>query len=269
MTPVQMIVFSIAVIFVGTVLGSAAVFFFKKRPGDKLYSVAIGLASGIMIAAAFFGLLNPSIAAAKEDYPSNLVWLPPLGGFLLGAFLLYALDKIVPHLHEGSEESEGLPAPGLGKHMKFFLAVTLHNIPEGLVTGFACGLALSQIRSGLDASSSALSALLLAVGIALQNAPETMAISVPLYADGMSKPKAFLYGTLSGAVEPVLAVLGMFLAAYLQSALSWLLAFGAGAMIYVTIDELLPEAHQKGLEHYGLWAIIAGFSLMMVLEMVL
>jgi ZIP family zinc transporter len=269
MSAAQMIVFSIVIIFVGTALGSSTVFFFRKRPGDKLYSVAIGLAGGIMIAAAFFGLLNPSIDAAKADYPSNLVWLPPLGGFLLGALLLYGLDKIVPHLHEGAKESEGLPAPGLGKHMKFFLAVTLHNIPEGLVTGFSCGLALAQIQAGQGASSAALSAMMLAIGIAIQNAPETMAISVPLYADGMSKPKAFLYGTLSGVVEPVLAVAGMYFAAYLKTALSWFLAFGAGAMIYVTIDELLPEAHQKGLEHYGLWAIIFGFSLMMLMETLL
>ena len=264
---IQMIIFSILIIFGGTVLGSALVFFFKQRPSSRTYVICLGLASGVMIAAAFFGLLNPSIEDAKTHYNSSLAWLPPLGGFLLGGGLLYLLDKIVPHIHNGSDQAEG-PNSSLSKHFKFFLAVTLHNIPEGLVTGFACGLALSQINNGqMDlALISATSAMVLAIGIAIQNVPESFAISVPLYSDGMSKNKAFIYGSLSGIVEPILAVAGMFIASSLASQMSWFLSFGAGAMLYVTIDELLPEAHQQGLEHFGLWSFMGGFAVMMLME---
>jgi ZIP family zinc transporter len=271
MSPIWIIVISIAIVYLGTTLGSSFVFFFKKQPGDKLQAISLGIASGIMMAAAFFGLMNPSISQAKETYPDYLVWLPPLGGFLLGGVLLYVIDKIVPHLHKDAETPEGLDAPNMTKDFKFFLAVTIHNLPEGLVTGFSCGLALVALRQGLssDAMTHAMSALILAIGIAVQDIPEGMAISVPLYIDGMKKHKAFWLGSLSGIVEPIFAIIGMFLASWLSTAMSWFLSFGAGAMLYVIIDDLVPQVHKKGVEHYGLWSFMIGFAFMMLMEMLL
>jgi ZIP family zinc transporter len=261
MNVTELNILSILIIFAGTTLGSALVFFFKNHPSQKIYTVALGFASGIMISAAFFGLLNPSIAEAAS-YGENLKWLPPLGGFLLGGLLLFAIDKIVPHLHKDSDKPEGLDAPNIDKQFKFFLAVTIHNIPEGLVTGFACGLAMVN----KDNIAYAYSALTLGIGIAIQNIPEGFAISVPMYSNGMKKWKAFLYGSASGVIEPIMAVAGLFMSSAVNAGMPWLLSFGAGAMIYVTIDELLPETRLKGYEHWGLWSFMLGFCLMMLLE---
>jgi ZIP family zinc transporter len=269
---IQLIILSILIIFAGTTFGAALVFCFRKKISQRLYVISLGFASGIMVAAAFFGLLNPSIQQAKTIYNGNkaLLWIPPLCGFMLGGLLLYALDKLVPHIHkDDSKTAEGLNAPEMSKNFKFFLAVTIHNIPEGLVTGFACGLALANINDSSLSLTYATSALALGIGIAIQNIPEGFAVSVPMYAAGMKKWKAFLYGSGSGVIEPILAVAGMYLASALTSAMPWFLSFGAGAMIYVTIDELLPDAHQQGLEHFGLWAFMIGFGIMMLLETLL
>ena len=271
MSVIGTIVLSIGIVFLGTTLGSAAVFFLKKKPGDRFQAVAMGLASGVMLAAAFFGLLNPSIEEAQATLDPSLSWLPPLGGLALGALLLYLIDKVVPHLHVGASKAEGPAAPHLKEEFKFFLAVAIHNLPEGLVTGFSCGLALSAYQAGNTegALAFATSALVLSVGIAIQDLPEGMAVSVPLYIDGMSRGKAFGYGVLSGAVEPVAAILGMFLSTFLSSAMPWFLSFGAGAMLYVIVEDLVPHVSKKGVEHFGLAAFMIGFGFMMLMELLL
>ncbi len=255
-------IFSILIIFAATTLGSSFVFFFKKNFSDKTNNAVLGFAAGIMIAASFFGLILPSVEGSKESY-GNIAFLPPLLGFLLGALFLWLLDKLIPHFHKNNGVEEGLEAKTLGKNFKFFLAVTIHNIPEGLAVGFAAGLALAnQSQAAIGA------ALSLAIGIAIQNVPEGAAVSIPLLGDGMSKPKSFLFGTASGVVEPLFALIGLALA-QLSIITPWLLAFAAGAMVYVTLDELIPESRKGGYEHIGLWSFLIGFLIMMALEVLL
>lgn len=265
------IAISFLIIFLGTAIGSAFVFLFKKRPGDKLLAISLGLAAGVMIAASFFGLLNPSIEEAKANYGKELAWIPPLLGLLLGTGLLYLIDKIVPHIHINTGHQEGVQAPNFTNQFKFFLAVTIHNLPEGLVTGFAGGLALSSFQNGNteQAAAYAMSALILSIGIAVQDIPEGMAVSVPLYIEGMGRGKAFGFGVASGAVQPIAAVAGLFLASALSSAMSYFLSFGAGAMLYVVIDDLVPQFSKKGVEHYGIWAFVIGLGFMMLMETLL
>lgn len=257
------IVFSIFIIFLATTLGASLVFFFKKGLSIKVSNVILGFASGIMIAAGIFGLLLPAIEEATESY-GNLCVFPIIIGFLLGGVILYLLDKIIPHFHQSSDEEEGIKTQNLSRQIKFFLAVTIHNIPEGLAVGFACGLALTNQN---DASM--WSALSLAIGIAIQNIPEGSAVSIPLLDTGMKKAKAFSYGMFSGLVEPIFAIVGLFLATSISMLMPWLLSFAAGAMIYVTIDELLPSARKGDYVHFGLWAFMIGFSVMLILELTL
>ncbi len=254
-------IISLGIIFAATVLGSSFVLFFRGKFGVKTNNVILGFAGGIMIAASFFGLLLPSIEQSKTAFP-NCSYLPPILGFLLGGALLYLLDKVMPHFHLNNGCEEG-PKSQMSRNAKFFLAVTIHNVPEGLAVGFACGLAL-QSGSG-EAMYAALS---LAIGIAIQNIPEGAAVSIPLYGEGSSKGKAFLMGVMSGIVEPLFGIAGLFLA-QLSIITPWLLSFAAGAMFYVTLDEILPESRKGGFEHYGLWAFLVGFALMTTLEMVL
>ncbi len=254
----------LAMIFLGTTLGSALVFFIRKNFSEGTSSLIIGFASGIMIAASFFGLLQPAINTAKVNY-SNLAIIPVLIGFMIGGLLLFALDKIIPHLHLSTNEEEGHRS-NLSKNIKFFLAVTLHNIPEGLAVGFACGLLFQE---GVDINVAMWSALSLAIGITIQNIPEGSAVSVPLLDTGFSRFKAFLFGSLSGIVEPLFGILGIVLASNIAILLSWLLAFAAGAMIYVTVDELIPSMREYGHFHRGIWAFMIGFAIMMILEVVL
>lgn len=259
MNKITVSIISISIIFIATTLGSSFVFFFKKI-GDKMNNIILGFASGIMISASFFGLILPSINQS-EEYFSSFAVLIVVSSFLLGALLLYVLDKIVPHFHSNGVE-EGMNS-SIGKNFKFFLAVTMHNIPEGLSVGFALGLCFTN-----EDESLLFSALSLAIGIAIQNVPEGSAVSIPLFSDGMKKNKSFFFGTLSGVVEPIFAIIGLFLArlSYLSP---FLLSIAAGMMIYVTLDELLPEARKGGYEHYGLWSFMIGFSIMMVLEIAL
>jgi len=259
----QIVILSLILIFVSTALGSALVFFFKKNFSERVSNVILGLASGIMIAAGIFGLLIPSIEEAEIIY-DNIAVIPVIVGFLLGGILLTLLDKIVPHLHKPREEEEGIETKNLSRQIKFFLAVLIHNIPEGLAVGFSCGLALK-----LGDMTSAMSALSLAIGMSIQNFPEGAAVSIPLLDEGMSKPKAFLFGSLTGIVEPIFGLVGIMLATSLSSLMPWLLSFSAGAMFYVTIDELLPSARKGNHAHFGLWAFMIGFSLMLILELML
>lgn len=263
MNPIIITVISLSIIFLATTLGSFLVFFFKKNFSNKVSSIILGFASGIMLAAGLFGLLVPSLEEANKLYKEYAPF-PVVIGFLLGGLILFALDKIVPHIHQDTHEEEGKEIRKVPTHLKFFLAVTLHNIPEGLAVGFACGLAIK-----LNTQEAMLSALSLAIGIAIQNFPEGAAVSIPLLDEGLNKSKSFVYGMLSGIVEPLVGIIAVFIASSLEMLLPWLLAFGGGAMIYVTIDELIPSMRESGHQHLGLWMLMLGFAIMMVLEMVL
>ena len=260
---IEIVILSLILIFISTALGSELVFFFKRNFSERVSNTILGLASGIMIAAGVFGLLIPSIEEADSIYGSIAV-VPVVVGFILGGLLLTLLDKIIPHFHKPREEEEGIEVKNLSRHIKFFFAVLIHNIPEGLAVGFSCGLALK-----LNDMTAAMSALSLAIGMSIQNFPEGAAVSIPLLDEGMSKPKAFLFGSLTGIVEPIFGLIGILLATSLYSLMPWLLAFSAGAMFYVTIDELLPSACKGNHAHFGLWAFMVGFSLMLILELML
>ena len=256
----------ISMVFIATTLGSSFVFFFKKDFSVKVNNMILGFASGIMIASAFFGLLAPAIEQAGTIYSNKyMMSLPIIVGFLVGGLLLLVLDKVIPHFHALTDTEEGYhPERVSSRQLKFFLAVTIHNIPEGLAVGFVCGYALSQNTAAAIAA-----ALSLSIGIAIQNIPEGSAVSIPMLSDGISKPKSFTYGMLSGIVEPIFAIAALFVASSIEESLPWLLSFAAGAMIYVTIDELLPSARKGDYVHYGLWSFMFGFVVMMALEILI
>ncbi len=252
----------ISVIFVMTTLGSALVFFFKKEISPKVNTLFLGFASGIMIAASVWSLLIPALEDAEGAWGS-WSFVPAAVGFLLGGLFLVLLDKLVPHFHRGTNEVEG-PRSSLKKSTKLFLAVMIHNIPEGLAVGFAFGGALvGGEAGGLTA------ALGLAIGIGIQNFPEGAAVSLPMKGVTGSRSKAFFYGMGSGAVEPVSAVLGLLLATALTSIMPWLLAFAAGAMIFVVAEDLIPDAKLNEHPHLGTWGVMVGFVLMMILDVAL
>lgn len=254
-----MTIFGMAFIFAMTTAGAAVVYFFKKDISAKVNTLFLGFASGIMIAASVWSLLIPSIEGAGGDLP----WLPAALGFIAGGLFLVLLDKIVPHMHRGTQEEEG-PRNALDKSVKLFLAVMIHNIPEGLAVGFAFGAAAASGEAGAYVS-----ALGLAVGIGIQNLPEGAAVALPMKTVTGSRNKAFLYGVASGAVEPVAAVIGYFLAAYIVVLQPWFLAFAAGAMIFVVAEDLIPDAKLDEHPHLGTWGVMAGFVLMMVLDVAL
>jgi zinc transporter, ZIP family len=260
-------IISIVLIFLSTTLGASFVFFFRKDLSPKMKSIILGFAGGIMISAAFFGLILPSIEESKSiNIYDGWNFLPPVIGFILGGVMLYLLDKLIPHFHKMQNVEEGMKSKRISENFKFFLAVTIHNIPEGLSVGFACGLAMIlKDEASIAASSAALS---LAIGISIQNIPEGAAVSVPLYGDGMKRTRAFLFGGFSGIVEPIFAIIGLFLA-QLSILVPWLLSFAAGAMIYVTLDELIPESREHGFNHLSMFAFFVGFVIMMVLEIIL
>lgn len=251
------------VIFLATTLGSSVVWFFKKDISEKINTVFLGFASGIMIAASVWSLIIPAIEGATESWGS-WSFLPAVIGFIAGGLFLVLIDRIVPHFHSGTNEEEGPHAPALSKSMKMFLAVTIHNIPEGACRGIclrsggyvgricriyfsacACnrngGAKFSRRRCG---------------GIAMKSVTG-------------SRLKSFLYGTASGAVEPVFAVAGFFLASQLALLQPWFLAFAAGAMIFVVAEDLIPDSHLASHPHLGTWGVMIGFAVMMVLDVAL
>jgi len=259
--PIDITVIGIAFIFVMTTSGSAMVFFFKNAMNDKAKRIFLGFAAGVMIAAAVWGLLNPAIDQAEAN--GMISWIPAAIGFLLGGAFLFLLDIILPHLHLDSNKPEGLKS-SFDRTTMLVLAVTLHNIPEGLAVGLAFGLALETGNAGLIAS-----ALGLAIGIGIQNFPEGAAISLPLKQEHVPTKKAFLLGALSGAVEPVAAVIGVVLAGALTMIMPWMLSFAAGAMIYVVVEELIPEAQLGSHSNAGTIAVMLGFVVMMILDIAL
>ena len=247
--------------FVGTTLGAACVFFMKKSFGRSVQRSLAGFAAGVMVAASIWSLLIPAIE--QSENMGALSFFPAVVGFWIGVLFLLALDHLIPHLHVGSEQSEG-PKSKLGRTTMMVLAVTLHNIPEGM----AVGVMYAGLLAG-NTKITAASALALSLGIAIQNFPEGAIISLPLRAEGESKGKAFLGGVLSGVVEPVGAVLTIIAAQLIIPALPYLLSFAAGAMLYVVVEELIPEMSQGEHSNIGTVFFAVGFSLMMVLDVAL
>ena len=247
--------------FLGTSLGSAVVLFSKGELNQKLQKFLLGFASGVMIAASIWSLLIPSIEMAESQ---NIVaWIPATVGFLLGIGFLLLLDSVIPHMHLDSDNPEGVRS-SLSKNTMLVLAVTLHNIPEGMAVGVTFVGAISD-NTGITVAG----ALALAVGIAIQNFPEGAIISMPLCGEGMSKKKAFICGVLSGVVEPVGGFITILIAGIITPVLPYLLSFAAGAMMYVVIEELIPESQNGEHSNIGTIGAAVGFALMMVLDIAL
>ena len=242
-------------------MGSACVFLMKNQMNEKLEKMLLGFASGVMIAASVWSLLIPSIEMS-EDY-GKLSFIPASVGFILGMAFLLLLDSIIPHLHIGSDEPEGIKTK-LKKTSMLVLAVTLHNIPEGM----AVGVTFAGALVGDDKITMA-GAFALALGIAIQNFPEGAIISMPLKSEGVSKFKAFFYGSLSGIVEPMGALITILLTKLVLPVLPYLLAFAAGAMIYVVVEELIPESQNGEHSNIATVGVALGFVLMMILDVAL
>lgn len=247
--------------FLGTACGAACVFFMKNSLSDMVHRSLAGFAAGVMVAASIWSLLIPAID--QSAYLGKLSFFPAFAGFWLGMLFLLVLDHLIPHLHVGSEQAEG-PKSNLNRTTMMVLAVTLHNIPEGM----AVGVMYASFLSGTTKITAA-SALALSLGIAIQNFPEGAIISMPLRAEGESKGKAFFGGVLSGVVEPVGAILTMMVAHLIIPALPYLLSFAAGAMLYVVVEELIPEMSQGEHSNIGTIFFALGFSVMMVLDVAL
>lgn len=248
--------------FLGTALGSAMVFFLKKEMKPFVRKILLGFAAGVMIAASVWSLLIPASEMAEEQ--GQLSWVATTIGFLLGIVFLLVLDSIIPHLHLDNEKPEGIKQKSLKKTTMLMLAVTLHNIPEGM----AVGVTLAGAISG-NIGISVAGAMALAIGIAIQNFPEGAIISMPLRGEGVSKTKAFLYGVASGLVEPIGALITVLLTNQILPILPYILSFAAGAMIYVVVEELIPESQEGEHSNIGTIGVAIGFVVMMILDTVL
>lgn len=241
-----------------TCVGAALVFIFKDKPSPLFTKISLGFAAGIMIAASVWSLLIPAMDSAQD-----LGWhptLPVTGGFVLGIAFLMLLDNILPHQHINENHPEG-PHSNLNKSQLLFLAITIHNIPEGMAIGIAM---VAAVASGQPEVMTA--ALVLALGMGIQNIPEGTAVTLPMHSNGIKRSKAFLMGVYSGAVEPLSALVVVGLAAYFIPIMPWLLSFAAGAMMYVVVEELIPEARLGEHSDKGTLAVLSGFIVMMVLD---
>ncbi|HAL32081.1 MAG TPA: ZIP zinc transporter [Lachnospiraceae bacterium] len=247
----------IVIPFLGTALGAACVFFFRESIGRSLQRALNGFASGVMVSASFFSLILPALDLTEDM--GKLGFIPVSAGFAVGMLFLLVLDVLTPHMHINNSE-EG-PSSGLKRTTKLILAVTLHNLPEGMAVGIVCAGWLNG-----NEKISYMGALALALGIAIQNFPEGAIVSVPLLAEGVPRRKTFLYGVLSGIVEPIGALLVIAAAALLIPAMPYLLSFAAGAMIYVVVEELIPEMSEGEHSNIGTICFAAGFVLMMALD---
>ena len=245
-----------------TALGSSMVFFFKTI-NNKVLNGMLGFAAGVMIAASFWSLLKPAIELAELH--GQIKWLPALSGFLSGGIFLYIIDKILPHLHIGLsiENAEGIKT-SWQRSVLLVLAITLHNIPEGLAVGVAFGTLASDPQPGILGA-----AIALALGIGLQNFPEGAAVSIPLRREKFTRLKAFWYGQLSGIVEPIAGVIGAYLVLVMKPLLPYALSFAAGAMIFVVVEELIPESQTGNETHMSTMGAMAGFATMMLLDVAL
>lgn len=248
--------------FLMTTLGAAVVFFFRKDMKENVQRVFLGFAAGVMIAASVWSLLMPAIEQAEAK--GSVGWIPAAGGFILGGLFLLGMDTFLPHLHPGTTEPEGATTSWRRTTM-LVLAVTLHNIPEGMAVGLSFALAAQQ--GGNKALYAA--AFALAIGIGIQNFPEGAAISLPLRQEGFSRMKAFVCGSLSGIVEPIFGIAVTLIASQIEPLMPWLLSFAAGAMIYVVVEELIPEAHLGEHSNVGTLGVMVGFLVMMILDVAL
>ena len=246
--------------FLGTALGAATVFLLRDKLGDGLRKLLLGFASGVMVAASVWSLLIPSLEMSAEK--GGVTWLPAAVGFMIGILFLLLLDTFIPHLHIGANEPEGLTKNCQWKRTTMLsVAVTLHNIPEGMAVGVILASAMAE---GTTIPMSA--AWALAIGIAIQNFPEGAILSMPLHSEGMRKGKAFMIGALSGLVEPVASILTILLIGVISPAIPYLLAAAAGAMMYVVVEELIPEAQAEPHSNIPTLGFTAGFVLMMILD---
>lgn len=255
------IILGLLIPFIGTTLGAAMVFFMKGEIRPAIQKMLVGFAAGVMMAASVWSLLLPAIDKAEQL--GVLPWLPPAVGFMAGMLFILVLDTLMPHQHRGADEPEGLPSTAK-KNTMLMLAVTLHNIPEGI----AVGVVYAALAAG-DTSIGLSSALALSIGIAIQNFPEGAIISMPLRSDGVSKRKAFFMGSASGIVEPIAAGIAVALAHVMIPILPYLLAFAAGAMIYVVVEELVPELQIGSHSNIGTIGVALGFTVMMILDVAL
>ena len=258
MTP--LVVLSLFIPLIGTTLGSGMVFFLKKEINPKFRKIMLGFASGVMIAASIWSLLQPAIQSyEKSDFK---MWLVPALGFLLGIGFMLLLDYLIPHMHLINKQEEGVNGHKLSKTTKMMLAVTLHNVPEGL----AVGVVIAGMMNG-NLNEHAM--LALSIGIAIQNFPEGIIVSGPLKEEGMPKWKAFLLGMISGVVEPIASLLAIGLTVLITTILPYTLAFAAGVMVYVVVEELIPEANEGSHSNLATIGLAIGFIAMMILDIAL
>ena len=253
-------IIGISLVFICTTLGALFVFFFKnKEISPRLNKIFIGFAAGVMLCASFTSLIVPALQSEVTYMPS---WTIVAISLVLGAGFLWLIDKLVPHFHVNENKDEGLPSRGLSKTSKMFLAVTIHNVPEGLSVGIAFGVALANPGN----HALLMGALLLAIGIGIQNIPEGAVVALPIKGETGSSFKAFLFGAFSGIVEPIAAIIGLFLAMQIEAIMPWSLAFAAGCMIYVVAEEMIPEMKNESHDHFGVWSFIIGFVIMLILD---
>lgn len=256
------VIVGIIIPLLGTTLGAATVFFMRGDMKPRVQKALLGFASGVMLAASVWSLLIPAIE--MQEAAGGVAWIPAVIGFLFGIGFLLLLDTVIPHLHLNSDHPEGRPS-GFGRSLMLVLAVTLHNIPEGM----AVGVVLAGMLNSSGAIITAASAFALVIGIAIQNFPEGAIISMPLVGLGLSRGKAFYYGFLSGAVEPLGAILTIVLTSLVTPILPYILSFAAGAMIYVVVEELIPEAQAGEHSNIGTIGVALGFALMLLLDVAL
>lgn len=255
------VIIGLIIPFLGTSLGAACVFLMKKQMNRQIERALTGFASGVMVAASIWSLLVP--AMEQSSNMKKLAFVPAFLGFWAGILFLLLLDSVIPHLHMNTDKAEG-PKSKLARTTMMVLAVTLHNIPEGM----AVGVVYAGYKSG-EVSITAGAAMALSLGIAIQNFPEGAIISMPLAAEGRSKKKAFFYGVLSGAVEPVFGLLTILAVGFIVPAMPYLLSFAAGAMMYVVVEELIPEMSEGEHSNIGVVMFAVGFTLMMALDVAL
>lgn len=267
MTPILWAAGGTGFTFLMTTLGASVVFFFRKEINQAVQRIFLGFAAGVMIAASVWSLLIPAIEEAEAK--GGIGWIPAAGGFVIGVLFLILLDTYLPHLHPDITDPEKNKAEGISSTWKrttlLVMAVTLHNIPEGMAVGLA--FALAAQHGGDPALYTA--AVALAIGIGIQNFPEGAAISLPLRQEGLSVRKAFFQGSMSGIVEPVFGILTVIIAGGIAPLMPWLLSFAAGAMMYVVVEELIPEAHLGDHSNTGTLGVMAGFLIMMILDVAL
>lgn len=255
------IAIGILIPFVCTTLGSAVVFFVKEKVNDRMVRFFLAFAAGIMVAASIFSLLLPALEAAEA---LQLVpWVVVCISFLMGGLFLLVIDKVVPHFHPQQNVTEGVKVQ-LKKTTMMFLAMTLHNIPEGMAIGLMFGMAYENSNVALLSTAFALS-----IGMGIQNIPEGAAVSLPMKKEGISNTKAFLYGLFSGLVEPISALIAMYFVYVVDGLMPWLLAFAAGSMMYVVVEELIPESHVNEHSNRESMIFMVGFTLMMLLDIAL